>query len=257
MDILRKELTAFYESQKLGEEILNYALLSEWQSRIREAAQLDNDCRVITDAAADRCYIYGRYFPRILGLTDSPDYAIETDSSDEDEIYLRIHPEDLVEKRMLEYEFFKFTDGLVIPEKLCYKATCHLRMKDREGDYIFIDNSTRLLQLSFKGKAWLILCCYSLSPIQEPFDGIAPKIINMNSGHIKSLRLTEKRSRVLTEREKEILMLIKNGKLSKEIADMLGISVHTVNRHRQNILEKLSVGNSMEAVSAAIMMKLL
>ncbi len=62
---------------------------------------------------------------------------------------------------------------------------------------------------------------------------------------------------ILTQREKEVLTLIKAGKLSKEIAELLGISLHTVNRHRQNILEKLSVGNSVEAIMAATVMRLL
>ncbi|WP_235782360.1 response regulator transcription factor [Phocaeicola paurosaccharolyticus] len=39
--------------------------------------------------------------------------------------------------------------------------------------------------------------------------------------------------------------------LSKEISEQLFISVHTVNTHRQRILEKLDVNNSMEAVKYA------
>ena len=53
------------------------------------------------------------------------------------------------------------------------------------------------------------------------------------------------------------LHLIREGKASKQIAAILGISVNTVNRHRQNIIEKLSVGNSIEAITAATAMKLL
>ena len=68
---------------------------------------------------------------------------------------------------------------------------------------------------------------------------------------------SDRRSHILTDREKEILLLIKEGKLSKQIADILEISIHTVNRHRQNILEKLSVGNSIEAVMAAESMRLI
>lgn len=62
---------------------------------------------------------------------------------------------------------------------------------------------------------------------------------------------------MLSDREKEVLKLIRDGRPSKQIADMLGISIHTVNRHRQNIIAKLSVGNSIEAVTAAVAMKLL
>ena len=52
----------------------------------------------------------------------------------------------------------------------------------------------------------------------------------------------------LTNREIEILRLIQKGLLSKEIADKLCISIHTVNIHRQNLLRKLGVQNSIEAI---------
>lgn len=74
---------------------------------------------------------------------------------------------------------------------------------------------------------------------------------------IRPLTLGERRHQVLNDREKEILRLIREGRSSKQIADALNISIHTVNRHRQNILEKLSVGNSHEAITAASAMRLL
>jgi DNA-binding CsgD family transcriptional regulator len=39
--------------------------------------------------------------------------------------------------------------------------------------------------------------------------------------------------------------------LSKEISNVLSISLHTVNTHRQRFLEKLGANNSMEAVMFA------
>ncbi|MCG4719976.1 response regulator transcription factor, partial [Bacteroides intestinalis] len=44
---------------------------------------------------------------------------------------------------------------------------------------------------------------------------------------------------------------INKGKMSKDIAQTLSISINTVNRHRQNILEKLQVNNSIEACRIA------
>ncbi len=223
---------------------------------MQSAAHLEGDCRVITDAAADFCYIYGGAFSFLIGLTDSQLYSNELNSSDEDVIYSRIHPEDIVDKRMLEYEFFRHVDSLPASRKTDFKATCRFRIKDRNGNYIYVENSTRVLRLSPEGKVWLILCCYNLSPTQELTPGIRAHIMDTLTGSIKEIALSGRRTRILTDREKQILSLIKDGKLSKEIADMLGISVHTVNRHRQNILEKLSVGNSVEAVTAASLMKL-
>jgi DNA-binding NarL/FixJ family response regulator len=52
----------------------------------------------------------------------------------------------------------------------------------------------------------------------------------------------------LTKRELEILKLVKQGLLSKEISDKLYISVHTVNTHRQRLLEKLGANNTIEAI---------
>ena len=61
----------------------------------------------------------------------------------------------------------------------------------------------------------------------------------------------DRRGDILSTREKQVLRLIAEGKLSKEIASELTISINTVNRHRQNIREKLSVNNAIEAVRAA------
>ena len=45
----------------------------------------------------------------------------------------------------------------------------------------------------------------------------------------------------LSPRETEVVKLIAEGHTSREIADILTISVHTVERHRQNVLEKLDL----------------
>jgi DNA-binding CsgD family transcriptional regulator len=265
MDVLRKEINSIYEAQFLHSEHLDPDIIEASLHDVATSVAVSNDCRVITDASADTCWIVGGAFAAALGL-QPPSPITNTlqqvavrkiDSSDEDVIYNRLHPEDLVEKRMLEFEFFRFADTLPADSKLDFKATCRLRMKSPSGEYILIDNSTRLLRLSPAGKIWLILCCYDYAVCRDEPHDISPAIVNMRSGEVMSLHLSDRRLNILTTREKEILNLIRQGKLSKEIASQLGISVNTVNRHRQNILEKLSVGNSMEAVLAATEMKLL
>jgi len=56
----------------------------------------------------------------------------------------------------------------------------------------------------------------------------------------------------LTVREKEILRLIANGKIDKEMADILGISPKTVNTHVGNIFRKLKVSGRTEAAVKAV-----
>ncbi|MEX0817831.1 MAG: response regulator transcription factor [Gaiellales bacterium] len=57
---------------------------------------------------------------------------------------------------------------------------------------------------------------------------------------------------VLTPRELQILKLIAEAHTSKEIAEMLVISVKTVERHRANILEKLGMRDRVELTRYAI-----
>jgi DNA-binding NarL/FixJ family response regulator len=57
---------------------------------------------------------------------------------------------------------------------------------------------------------------------------------------------------VLTPRELEVLKLIAEAHTSKEIAQLLFISIKTVERHRQNILDKLGMRDRVELTRYAI-----
>lgn len=52
----------------------------------------------------------------------------------------------------------------------------------------------------------------------------------------------------LTGREKEVIQLIANGKLAKQIAYELGVSENTLKNHLRSIKEKLGVDNSPEII---------
>ncbi|MFG2792024.1 response regulator [Streptomyces sp. NPDC048419] len=57
---------------------------------------------------------------------------------------------------------------------------------------------------------------------------------------------------ILTPREEEVLKLVAEGHSSKEIADLLFISVKTVQRHRANLLQKLGLRDRLELTRYAI-----
>jgi DNA-binding NarL/FixJ family response regulator len=56
----------------------------------------------------------------------------------------------------------------------------------------------------------------------------------------------------LTERESEIIRLLVNGNRPKEVAEMLHISLYTVNTHKKNIYRKLGVNHSYELAKYAV-----
>jgi DNA-binding NarL/FixJ family response regulator len=57
---------------------------------------------------------------------------------------------------------------------------------------------------------------------------------------------------VLTHREREILKLLSDGKSSKEIGDLLFISLRTVQNHRANIMRKLKVRRIADLIKYAV-----
>jgi DNA-binding NarL/FixJ family response regulator len=57
---------------------------------------------------------------------------------------------------------------------------------------------------------------------------------------------------ILTERESQVVKLVAEGASSKEIAQVLGISIHTVDRHRENVLRKLGIGDRVALTRFAI-----
>lgn len=79
---------------------------------------------------------------------------------------------------------------------------------------------------------------------------LLPKIKELNATDIQNLQATiaeehpivdENKKSLLTVREKEILKLIAQGFINKEIADKLNISLNTVLTHRKNIITKTGI----------------
>ena len=90
-----------------------------------------------------------------------------------------------------------------------------------------------------------------LESIQELNQGGSPMSSNI-ARKLVNIFLDEKKvtkKEILTERENEVLQLLADGLLYKEIADRLHIVHGTVRQHIHNIYEKLHVQNRTEAVN--------
>jgi DNA-binding NarL/FixJ family response regulator len=76
-----------------------------------------------------------------------------------------------------------------------------------------------------------------LKNINEFLLGLAPNLRN--------------KAEVFSQREREVLYLLSEGKSSREIADALFITERTVETHRKNMLEKGDVKNTVELIAYA------
>jgi DNA-binding NarL/FixJ family response regulator len=57
---------------------------------------------------------------------------------------------------------------------------------------------------------------------------------------------------LLTAREREILQMLAEGKSNKDVANLLNLSLHTVETHRSNILQKLNLHSVPELILYAV-----
>jgi DNA-binding NarL/FixJ family response regulator len=57
---------------------------------------------------------------------------------------------------------------------------------------------------------------------------------------------------LLTEREKEVLQLLAEGRSNKEVANVLGVGLSTIETHRMNLMQKLNLHSTAEIVLYAV-----
>jgi DNA-binding NarL/FixJ family response regulator len=97
----------------------------------------------------------------------------------------------------------------------------------------------------------------ALTDIQNGNNYLSPRLTTKLLSGLRNpgtTKMTDLKSsfRLLSNREREILKLIAEGKTNKEISSLLFISVETVKTHRASIMKKLDIKNIAEAVQYAI-----
>lgn len=213
-------------------------------------------------AKVNNSYVYVGEYPeqKYLYMSGNIQQFFEADldrlfkSQIEGENFLaaRIHPEDYQVLNVVQKKLIKFILNQPITERKNYKYIFEFRGKNAEGKYVRMINQQQILELDDNGNPWLIMGIVDLSPLTTPLVNIKIQVVNFITGETFSLiKFEEKELVEFTPREKEILHLIKSGMLSKEISDRLSVSIHTVNKHRQNIMHKMNADNIIEAIEYA------
>lgn len=207
----------------------------------------ENAIAVLSDLRTDSSYIFHGGFGEFLGLASKGTYC-RIDSIWENDILARIPEEDLDKKHLDELQFFDF-----VRQK--GKAGTHYMMNQismAKANGTLMKVLHRIIYFNENEAIRFALCLYT--PMYGP--DIHSSIIDSVSGKNIPIENIDAAG-FLSAREKEVLKLIDEGMSSKEIASYLNISIHTVSRHRQNILEKLRARNSAHACRTAKQLKLL
>jgi DNA-binding NarL/FixJ family response regulator len=84
------------------------------------------------------------------------------------------------------------------------------------------------------------------------FSPAIAKLIQDRFSRDVKLRHVDDRYELLTQRERQIYLLLAEGNSNKEVAARLGLSLHTVETHRAHAMEKLDVHSPAELALSAV-----
>lgn len=241
-----KKLNQLLKSQSFNGGTIDVSQLLDYAKNI---SQIENVTVVISDM---RCGI-SRIFPGKFGIVLGVSNYVEENSIWEKAILNLMTEKQREEKYLAELRFFNFLRHVPRHARPDYYLVSKLRMEAATGDTIDVIHRMYYIYADDSETVTHALCLYG----RPTFDFIGKnRIVNSFTGISEELTASGDSS-ILSRREKQVLTLIDSGKRSYEIADILSISKNTVNRHRQQILAKLQVKNSMEACRIAKTMKII
>lgn len=84
------------------------------------------------------------------------------------------------------------------------------------------------------------------------FSPAVARIFQNGFARLKDARETNDRYDLLTDRERQIYQLLAEGNSNKDIANRLGLSLHTVETHRWRLMEKMDLHSTAELVLSAV-----
>nr|WP_295871984.1 LuxR C-terminal-related transcriptional regulator [uncultured Chitinophaga sp.] len=166
-----------------------------------------------------------------------------------------IHPEDKPYFLNFEYRVVEFFKALPFEKVIKYKVQYDIRIRNKSNKYQRLLHQA--VQLDYDEKNY-----YRTLSLHTDITHIKPEgtpsfsLIGLDDEpsyyNIQDANIIHQSFDLFTKREREILKCIVEGKSSKEIADQLYISLHTVNAHRKNLLSKAAVKTPVELVRMAL-----
>lgn len=212
-------------------------------------AQIENCVAVVSDLKLGKSKIYAGEFGDILGL----DGYSEENSIWEKRILTLMNEEEREEKYLAEMRFFNYIRRMPRNKRHLYYLVTHLRFNLGGSRSVNVLHRMYYRYENSGDTVRYAICLYTPSATDFTAKSM---VVNTLTGNCEALTDTSDK-KILSRREVEVLILIERGLTSKEIAGELCISIHTVSRHRQEIISKLQVKNSHEACRLARQLRIL
>ncbi len=169
-------------------------------------------------------------------------------------LFANMHPDDAKQIQKKESAATEFFYNRIPVEKIpSYKASYTFRLRDGQGGWKNILHQSIALRVSEAGRIHHVLCVHTdvsflhlLPDDRISFIGIngEPSFYALSTDPATFMQ--PQPDIELSPREREIVQLLAKGLSSKQIANQLFLSSHTVDTHRRNLLKKTGAKNTLE-----------
>ena len=163
-------------------------------------------------------------------------------------LYEKIHPDDRAGVAEATIDAIQGTidKHMTSPGRL--KFSVNYRFQKKDGSYLQVLRHQTIQQTDEQGnilRATGIIV--ELGHLPE-VHGVIGKMVDNETGNLIYSRSYSVQDSIFSTREKEIILLLANGRKTDEIAEKLFISPNTVSTHRKNMLKKYAVKNTAELI---------
>lgn len=248
MDKVFEKISNMYLAQPFTDDEQEDMRIAECRRQVCTYAAIENAIVSMGDNKLNCSYCSFGGLADVLGLEDEERQDV-IPTLYESFIFNRADADDLAKRHADEVAFIHLLDTMVVELRQDFYLSDFIRVRDKDDNVRVVEHRMFPIDVSSNGSLRLMACVYTLARDEQR----RSRIINTRTGEIRVLSNRDFEN-VLSQRELEVLRLIDQGKLSKEIADILSISINTVSRHRQNILQKLKVDHAIEACKVARVM---
>lgn len=224
---------------------LDYSVIERKKADWLKLSELTHSIVLVFDCCTKKFVFVSNNTPQSYGI-DSERLFI----NGHEPVLEIIHPGDIYYGLLVRKKIYSLLSSLSAEEKMKHKMVHEMRVKNVRGEYIRIIEQEQAIELDKSGNIWLMLSVIDVDASHES-EITKSHLYNFETGEQIFIDLSDTLEEPLTNRELSVLQLMKQGLLSKEIANSLNVSINTINTHRQNILLKLKANNSIEAVNIA------
>ncbi len=165
------------------------------------------------------------------------------------DLFRYAHQEDAEAVQRVSQKMEEWTKPLEEEKRHQYRYVINFRWQKPDRSYAHIHWEKIMLPGTWEQQLYFVLL-HDISH-EKPFNRVQLEIYTLKQGEYRRVNsyVPLAVEQAFTQRELEILQLIKKGLSSKEIAHQLNISLNTVRNHRSNLFKKTRVKNMVELLN--------